>query len=151
MTKSGMPPRNPLAAASRTGKRPRLHMKQMLIKMRERERLKSKGKAHGVLSLAGIERAQLLPTDPREAARQALIGRDPRAQRGRIKAKKMIQKAKQSAAEAAQRAAENDAYLATFAAPAETTPEPAAATTPTNRPPRIEAGRYGGLKDGRPG
>ena len=143
--RAAVPPRNLLATpGAKTGRRALVSHDEKQAQARHRWELEQK---HGGAVRVGIlhgDRGRALPLNPREAARQAgLTGADAVAEKARAKAGRKVQKAKQSAAEAAQRAAENDAYLATFAAPA--------ATAPTNRPPRIEAGRYGGLKDGRPG
>lgn len=132
-----IPPCNRLAG--QTGKRPPLPFYVALMKMRDRQRLEiTQGRSLRILSLAGADKAQLLPSDPQAAARHAMTGLDPVAEKGRLKAAYAIRRARERAAEAEKQAA----ALETLRLLENGAPQPR-----STRPPTPQPGRYDGLKE----
>ncbi len=93
------PPRNWLASGRILGKRPPLPRFAAVAKMREVQRLQKRTRQGALLALSGGDRGQILPHDPRDAARKSLTGADPRAGRGRKQIEKIIRAAKRRVAD----------------------------------------------------
>jgi hypothetical protein len=133
------PPRNWLASGRIIGKRPPLPRFAAVAKMREAQRLQKRDRPFvAVLTLSGGDQGQVLPHDPREAARTALTGADPRTERSRRKIEKLIRAAKKRAAD--QVPPSTDAAACATAAHDMPPPRSTKPTTP-------QPGRYGELKD----
>lgn len=139
-----MPPRNLLGTSTATiGKRPPLPYRQRLDELRDKRRTQRWGRStFAVTSASEVRATTTLPNDPRTAARQALTATQPTTERGRSKAQRKV--------ECAQRRIADELAQARTEGAAEAVAQPAADVA-TNRPPRREAGRYDGLKDGQLG